>query len=64
MLDNSNQSSAAPVGRVEDGGIEGRSTGGGADFFTGLGTMSSSRKEKEAVAEQVKEEEVCLYTGL
>ncbi|CDZ96586.1 Uncharacterized conserved protein [Phaffia rhodozyma] len=38
-------------------GLEGQSAGGGSDFFTALGTVQSSRKEKEAVAKQVIREE-------
>jgi hypothetical protein len=43
---------------ADDGCVEGRAGGGGADFFTALGTVSSARQEKEAAAKQVKAEEV------
>jgi hypothetical protein len=42
------------------GDIEAQSTGGAADFFAALGTMQSSRKEKEAVQKQVIKEEVSV----
>lgn len=54
----SSEERSASSALVDDGGVEGRAGGGGSDFFTGLGTVSSARQEKEAVAKQVKAEEV------
>lgn len=58
MLDPASGSSSRPqISEPSAGTIEGQSSGGGSDFFTALGTVQSSRKEKEAVAAQVVKEE-------